>query len=158
LTYALARGGGKLADCSAEAYLGNLHATLTDSGYLEKCLMHTMLEGFAADEFIVLKRVFAGDPLGDIIAAIRADEIRHVAIGLDYLRRACADPDGREQFEAHGAAWERRGLELNNLHEAVQGLAAAADEDPDQLESWFMRRHRARLRGTGMPIAQEEVN
>jgi hypothetical protein len=149
LTYAVARGGD-VADCAGEPYLGELHAILSSAGYLEKCLLHTMFEGLAADEFVLLQEVFAGDPLAAIIRHVRGDEIRHVAIGLEYLRRSWDDPRDRDEWRADGASWERRGLELMNLPAAMEDLGSLLGRPPKQLERWFMRRHRARLRGAGI--------
>ncbi|HXL93432.1 MAG TPA: ferritin-like domain-containing protein [Streptosporangiaceae bacterium] len=152
LTYAVARGGD-IADCADEGYLGELHGTLSSASYLEKCLLHTMLEGFAADEFILLQRIYAGDPLGAIIRFIRADEIRHVAIGLDYLRRSYADPRDRAEWDAHGIEWEQEAVELTNLPAAAPSLGDLLGQQPRDLERWFMRRHCARMRGAGIPTA-----
>lgn len=152
LTYAVARGG-EIADCADEPYLGDLHGTLSSASYLQKCLLHTMLEGFAADEFILLQRIFAGDPLGAIIRHVRADEIRHVAIGLDYLRRSYANPRHRPEWDAHGEQWQQKAVELTNLPASAPALGALVGRDPEELERWFMRRHRARLRGIGIPTA-----
>lgn len=156
MTYALARGG-ELAGVHEDAYLTELHDTLSTVGYLEKCLLHTTLEGLAADEFVLLQEIFAGDPLADIYRYVRADEIRHVAIGLDYLRRSYASAD-REQWDAHGAEWERRCMKLANLAGVSQGLGALLGRPAEQIERWFVRKHHARLHGIGMRIPTEEVN
>ncbi|HEY0636136.1 MAG TPA: hypothetical protein VGD67_00690 [Pseudonocardiaceae bacterium] len=153
LTYALARGDGALAEVHASGYLDDLHGRLNEAAYLEKCLLHTLLEGLAADEFVVLQQVFTDDPLGTIYRHVRSDEVRHVAIGLDYLRRSYADPATREEWDAHGAEWERRCLELANLRGVSEGLGALLGRPAEQLERWFVGRHRARLRGAGMRVA-----
>lgn len=153
LSYAVARGG-EVADCADEPYLNELHAILSGASYLEKCLLHTMFEGLAADEFVLLGELFAGDPFAAIIAHVRSDEIRHVAMGLEYLRRSWADPADQEEWRAHGADWERRGVELMNLPAAMAGLGALLCRPPEQLERWFMRRHRARLREAGLALTR----
>lgn len=51
-------------------------------------LVHTMLEGFAYDQFSYMRPAFEGDPLHDIYKYVIADEARHVAMGMDYLRFA----------------------------------------------------------------------
>ncbi|GAB2596707.1 hypothetical protein GCM10027168_31840 [Streptomyces capparidis] len=153
LAYAVARGG-RIADCAGDDYLTDLHAMLSSAEYLEKCLLHTVLEGLAADEFLLLRQVFAGDPLADIYRHVRADELLHVAIGLDYLRRSAADPRDREQWAAHGAAWERRCLELAALPAVSQGLGQLLGRPPERVEQWFTRRHRARLRGAGIRLEE----
>ena len=157
MTYALHRGG-ELADVHDDGYLDELHGMLSSSSYLEKCLLHTLLEGLAADQFVLLQQLFRGDPLGEIYRYVRADEVRHVAIGLDYLRRSYADPRQREEWDAHGAGWERRCLELADLPSIGKGLGAELGRPAEEIERWFASRHRARLRGAGMqfgPIQRE---
>lgn len=154
LAYAVARGGD-LADVYQDgSYLDELHATLSAAGQAEKFLMHTMFEGLAADEFILLQRIFAGDPLAEIYKHVRADETRHVAIGLNYLRRSYASPAGREEWDAHGADWEQRGLDVINLPAACLGLADLMGRPAEEIERWFLHRHRARLRGVGIRIPE----
>ncbi|HEU5471035.1 MAG TPA: hypothetical protein VFV67_10310 [Actinophytocola sp.] len=154
LAYAVARGG-ELAEVYQDgSYLDELHATLSAADQAEKFLMHTMFEGLAADEFILLQRIFAGDPLAEIYRHVRADETRHVAIGLNYLRRSYASKDGRENWDAHGAEWERRGLAVINLPAACTGLAELTGQPAERIERWFMHRHRARLRGVGIRIPE----
>ena len=48
-------------------------------------VVHTLLEGFAFDQFSFIEPAFAGDPLADIYGYVRRDEARHVAMGIDYL-------------------------------------------------------------------------
>lgn len=59
-------------------------------------LTHTILEWMALDEFALLKKLFAHDPLGSIYAAVRRDEARHVAMGLQYLYRESATRSAAE--------------------------------------------------------------
>jgi hypothetical protein len=154
LAYAVARGG-ELADVFQDGgYLDELHETLSAASQAEKFLMHTMFEGMAADEFILLQRVFEGDPLAEIYRHVRSDETRHVAIGLNYLRRSYATPTGREEWDAHSVEWEQRGMNVLNLPDACVGLAALVGRPAEQIEGWFMRRHRARLRGVGIRIPE----
>lgn len=148
LAYAVARGGQPAA-CQPD--LDELHRALSAAGYLEKCLLHTMLEGFAADEFVVLARAFTGDPLSDIYRTVRADEIRHVALGLNYLRRSTADGAVRDEWRAGFAGWERHGLRVADLAGVSDWVADLTGDDRDRVEAWFLRRHRARLAGAGLP-------
>lgn len=83
-------------------------------------LTHTMLEWMALDEFALLKRRFADDPLGGIYASVRRDEARHVAMGLQYLYRESASRS-REEIEMIAS----QGLEL-------VGLSAAASDCSDE--------------------------
>ena len=55
---------------------------------LELFILHTMLEGMAMDQFGYLASAFEGDALGQIYRFIRADEARHVAMGMDFLKSA----------------------------------------------------------------------
>lgn len=99
---------------------------------------------------ILLQRIFAGDPLAEIYRHVRSDETRHVAIGLNYLRRNHATPEGREEWDAHAVEWERRGMDVINLPAACTGLAELMGRPAGQIESWFLHKHRARLRGFGL--------
>lgn len=149
LAYATARGG-QPAPCQEQ--LADLHLYLSGASYLEKCLVHTMLEGFAADEFIVLAGVFGGDPLGAIYLAVRADEIRHVALGLNYLRRSASDETVRERWREGFAGWERDGLRIAGLAGVSEWVADLTGRPREDVQAWFLRRHRARLAGAGLPV------
>ncbi|MBN6041000.1 ferritin-like domain-containing protein [Amycolatopsis sp. 195334CR] len=153
LAYAVARGGD-LANVSEDGFLDELHETLSTVSHLEKFLMHTTFEGIAADEFVLLQRIFAGDPLGEIYRHVRSDEVRHVAIGLNYLRRSYATPEGREEWDAHFGDWSERALRIARLPEVAAGLGAVMGKPAEPIEQWFMRRHRARLRGAGIPVPE----
>jgi hypothetical protein len=149
LAYAVARGGQPAA---CQEKLGELHEFLSAASYLEKCLVHTMLEGFAADEFIVLARVFGGDPLGTIYRTVRADEVRHVALGLDYLRRSVARDPVREQWRVHFEEWESGGFRIAGMPSVSAWVATLTGRPAERIEAWFMRRHRARIAGAGLPL------
>jgi hypothetical protein len=149
LAYAVARGG-QPAPCQEK--LDELHGFLSAASYLEKCLVHTMLEGFAADEFIVLAGVFGGDPLGAIYRSVRVDEVRHVALGLNYLRRSVAGDQVREQWRTHFDEWERGGLQIAGMSSVSSWVASLTGRRAEQVEAWFLRRHRARIAGAGLPV------
>ena len=149
LTYARAVGGGEPDDCAEE--LEPLHDTLESLPYLGKALVHTLLEGFAADEFLLLRQLFPGDPLAELYLHVRRDEIRHVAIGLSYLARESRSPAGRDQWRAHAGDWLDAGMDTTGLAALCQGLGTLLGRDPAALERWFLRRHAARLRSAGIP-------
>jgi hypothetical protein len=140
--------GGEPEEC-IEA-LEPLDEGLTKLPYLGKALVHTMLEGFAADEFLLLREVFADDVLGQLYHHIRRDEIRHIAIGLNYLARESATPAGREAWREHGAEWIETGLGLTGLAGVARWLGELTGRDPDAVHEWFMHRHRVRLRAVGI--------
>jgi rubrerythrin len=140
--------GGEPDECLEE--LEPLDAGLTALPYLGKMLVHTMLEGFAADEFLILAEVFADDPLGQLYRHIRRDEIRHVAIGLNYLARTSATRAGRQAWQESGPEWTGAGLAMTNLAAAAAWLADLTGRDADTVHEWFLRRHRARLMAAGI--------
>jgi hypothetical protein len=144
--------GGDIDECQRE--LDPLQDGLTALPYLGKALVHTMLEGFAADEFVLLRQVFADDPLGRLYHHVRRDEIRHVAIGLDYLARSSRTGADRDRWHAHGGQWLEIGMELTNLAGMCGWLAGMVGQDPADLESWFLRRHLARLKAAGITHAK----
>jgi hypothetical protein len=156
LAYAVLRGGD-LADVREDGFLDELHETLSTVSHLEKFLLHTTLEGMASDEFVLLQQIFTGDPLSDLYRAVRGDEVRHVAIGLNYLQRSYVDPNSREEWEANAVAWTRRAFRVANLPFVCEGLSPLVGRPADRIERWFVRRHLARLRGAGVHIPREEV-
>ncbi|MEU4569793.1 ferritin-like domain-containing protein [Micromonospora sp. NPDC023956] len=123
--------------------------------YLGRALVHTLLEGLAADEFILLGEVFAGDPLGRLYHHVRRDEIRHIAIGLNFLARETRTPRGREVWAEHAREWHDVGIGLTGLEEVADALATHTGREPAGVRAWFLRRHRARLAAAGIPIEIE---
>lgn len=115
-------------------------------------LTHTMLEWMALDEFALLKKLFAHDPLGGIYASVRRDEARHVAMGLQYLYR---ESPGRSAAELEMIA--QRGLELVGLSttasdcsdENIGATLGFLDEGlglgPGGTTRFLLNRHRRRL-------------
>lgn len=146
--------GGEPAD--ALETMRPLDDGLTRLPYLGRALVHTMLEGLAADEFILLGELFAGDPLGRLYHLVRRDEIRHVAIGLNYLARATRTPQGREVWLAHAREWHDIGYALTGLEQVAAALARHTGRDAASVQAWFLRRHRARLTAAGITIRNEE--
>jgi hypothetical protein len=127
-----------------------LHEGLTALPYLGKALVHTMLEGFAADEFILLSELFGDDPLAHLYRYVRRDEIRHVAIGLNYLARATTAAATRDEWTANGSHWLEVGMGLTGLEGIARGLAALIGREPDAVHHWFLRRHDARMVAAGV--------
>jgi hypothetical protein len=142
--------GGQPEECLDE--LVPLDSTLISLPHMGRALVHTMLEGVAADEFILFAEHFGDDPLGRIYQYVRRDEIQHIAIGLNYLARTTATAEGRELWETHGPEWHRIGTDLNNLGELSAWLGGVIDRDPGELHQWFLRRHRNRLRAAGIQL------
>ncbi|MEO3778876.1 ferritin-like domain-containing protein [Micromonospora sp. B11E3] len=146
--------GGEPEKC--REVLQPLDDGLTSLPYMGRALVHTLLEGLAADEFILLSQVFAGDPLGRLYHHVRRDEIRHIAIGLNFLARATRTPEGRDAWAAHAQEWHDIGIGLTGLEEVGVALAAHTNRDPADVQAWFLRRHRARLTAAGIEIDIQE--
>ncbi|MDG4773663.1 ferritin-like domain-containing protein [Solwaraspora sp. WMMD792] len=149
--YAKLVGGGE-PEPEAPELMEPLDTALTRLPYMGRALVHTMLEGFAADEFILLREVFAGDPLGLLYHHVRRDEIQHVAIGLNYLARESATGEGRELWREYGSQWHEIGMRLTYLDKISVSLADLTGREPDRLRHWFLRRHRARLSAGGVDM------
>lgn len=147
--------GGEPEEC--QELLEPLDRGLTQLPYLGKALVHTMLEGFAADEFIILTQLFVDDPLGRLYRLVRRDEIRHVAIGMNYLARESRSPRGRDAWHEFGPQWLDAGIALTHLEEMCASLGALTDQDSAVLHQWFLRRHRVRLRAAGIEIPREVI-
>ncbi|HLX48470.1 MAG TPA: ferritin-like domain-containing protein [Streptosporangiaceae bacterium] len=140
--------GGELEDC--HELIQPLDDALTGLPHLGRALVHTMLEGFAADDFHLLSMEFADDAIGALYGVIRRDEVQHVAIGLSYLARVSATRAGRELWAAHGAQWHATGLEFTYLDAVARSHARQLGRDPAAVRQWFWRRHRARLSAAGI--------
>nr|MDT0659386.1 ferritin-like domain-containing protein [Micromonospora sp. DSM 115978] len=151
LQYARAVGGGE-PEPEAVEIMEPLDEALTRLPYMGRALVHTMLEGFAADEFVLLREVFAGDPLGELYHHVRRDEIQHIAIGLNYLARESNTAAGREVWRESGPAWHEIGMRLTYLDAISASLAELTGREPDRVRHWFLRRHRARLRAGGVDM------
>lgn len=151
--YAKAVGG---EPAEAQETMQPLDDGLTSLPYMGRALVHTMLEGLAADEFILLGEIFAGDPLGRLYHHVRRDEIRHIAIGLNYLARATRTPQGRDAWAEHARQWHDIGWALTGLEQVAGTLATYSGRDVTSVRTWFLRRHRARLAAAGITIETEE--
>jgi hypothetical protein len=149
--YARKVGGGEPEEC--QEMVEPLHDGLTALPYLGKALVHTMLEGFAADEFLLLREIFHDDVLGQLYHHIRHDEIRHIAIGMNYLVRASATATGRAAWHEHAEEWIEAGLALTGLDGVSRWLGRLTGRDPGEVHDWFLHRHRIRLRAVGIESA-----
>lgn len=64
-------------------------------------LAHTLLEGLALDHFVSLAEDFSGDLLGEIYGLVRADEARHVAVGMTLSRTFVASRSASQVAELY---------------------------------------------------------
>ncbi len=121
--------------------------------FLGRFTIHTMLEGFAADEFGIFVRIFRGDPLSTIYDHLRRDELRHVGMGLEYLSRKLETPEAWEAFDLD--RYEQLGLRATGITPESFGWLAELDgTSPVELSSWFMSRHEARMKRLKAPTLQ----
>lgn len=147
--------GGQADVCIDE--IEPLDAQLTALPYLGKALAHTVLEGFAADEFLLLRRYFEGDKLAEIYHHVRRDETRHVASGVSYLARALRDDAVREQYRQHSHEWLavcRDYADVDALVDMVAGLTGA---DPVRMAHWFRTRHHNRMSAMNLILEKEVI-
>lgn len=150
LTYAKRVGGGEPDDCAE--LIKPLSDMLGSLPYLGKVLAHTVLEGFAADEFLLLAELFDGDPLANLYRYIRTDEVRHIAIGISYLARESRNPASAEEWDASAGEWLDAAVGLVGVSGLARGLGAYLHRDPASIEDWFVRRHVARLRAARIQL------
>ncbi len=108
-------------------------------------IVHTLLEGFALDQFSFLQDAFAGDPLAQIYGFVRQDEARHVAMGLEYLRFALHQNTSGEVFET--LKWcEANIFAIGNLDpELVNWMAEMTRKPAPEIRNTFETRHQNRL-------------
>ena len=112
-----------------------------------KFVVHTLLEGFAGDEFTIFLSAFEGEVLGDIYQKVRADESRHVIIGTEYLARRLRDPDCAEILERFDGLCEHA-LTITGIGDfgSYAFLAKLAGKEPADLHRWFTTRHAERVK------------
>jgi hypothetical protein len=144
--------GGEPEDCAE--LLQPLDDALVALPHMGRVLVHTLLEGVAADEFHLLRQQFADDALGRLYGFIRRDEVLHVAIGLNYLTRESATAAGRETWRAHAAHWHEIGMQFTYLDQLAHLHADLVGWPPAALKSWFLRRHYTRLRAAGIELGR----
>jgi len=114
----------------------------------ERFLAHTLMEGYAADEFIFFTAAFGAESLGDLYGLIRRDESRHVAMGM---HRLCArDTQGTTQISLLPP--ER----IDAVEKSCRELAAPTvigdlvarllpSKNADEVSAWISRRHATRV-------------
>jgi hypothetical protein len=144
------RVGGEIDDCADR--IEPMGTTLRSLPYLGKILVHTVLEGFAADEFFLLAKLFVGDALAELYHHVRADEVRHVAIGISYLARESANPASADEWNTFAGEWLDKALGIVGVAGLARGLGAYLHQDPASIEDWFVRRHVARLRAARIQV------
>nr|AYM53915.1 hypothetical protein [Corallococcus coralloides] len=140
--YALRRGGKVLPpDASMQTLRQGLESV---DDFLGLFFVHTALEWLAADEFSLLARLFQGDVLGDMYLRVRSDELRHVGMGMLYLRWRLKD-SSRAGWDA--TPYEQLALRLSGFDDRFFAqLGALLHRPPSAVRHWFMSRHQARVR------------
>jgi hypothetical protein len=136
-------GGGVLpVKTNAEQAYRQL-ASLDD--WMDRFVVHTMLEGFAMDEFALFMRALSSSPVEQVYAHVRSDERAHVAMGLDYLRLRLPDPafgGTRDRF----AELESFAFRVGGVNDTFfDYLAPVTGLSPEQFQARFLRRHRRRF-------------
>lgn len=137
--------GGEIAPAK-EAVLDLFSGLQGLDNPVAKFLVHTLLEGFAGDEFTIFLSTFQGDLLGDIYHRVREDESRHVVIGTEYLARRLRDPDCEEILETIDR-YSQHALDITGIGDfnSYSFLAELAGKTPEELHQWFLSRHAHRM-------------
>jgi hypothetical protein len=116
--------------------------------WMDRFVVHTMLEGFAMDEFALFMRALGDSAVEQVYAHVRRDEIAHVAMGLDYLTARLPDPafaGTRERFDE----LEQFAFRVGGVDDAFFiNLAPFAGRTPEDFRRAFVDRHRHRMRAT----------
>jgi hypothetical protein len=150
--YALRRGAAIAPDNEAISNLFDGLEDITDP--YGRFVVHTMLEGMAADEFHLFMVAFEGDVLADIYRYISRDEARHVAMGMDYLATFLRMPEHAH----HGEQLERYGREAVRLSgltpTAAEWLGRLVGRDGEEVWRWFLSRHNGRIRRLGSQLKE----
>jgi hypothetical protein len=145
--YAQERGGFTSEPSSHVEYLTAYLGSLEDP--FQRFFIHTLLEAWAFDEFVLLERIFSGDVLSEIYRHVKMDEARHVSIGMSYLARA-ADHFRSERSEAEVQRVleeaEESAVRLSGIEEtSFDRFGAMLERDGASIRQWFRTRHRRRL-------------
>lgn len=122
---------------------------------IDRFMAHTLLEGFAADEFAVLGELFAGDPLGELYRIIRKDETRHVALGLVHMQQLATDEDTRAEIAERLPRVDRVAEGIGDLAAVGESFGRIFDIDGAALEANLRHKHRIRLESMTHPHTPE---
>ena len=114
--------------------------------WMDRFVIHTLLESYAADEFLLIGRRLGMSFPGQCYRFVRRDEARHVAMGLDYLAFRLKDKAFRNTAE--------RLPELQTIADRVggvddtfyQNLAKLVGQNAISVRQWFEHRHAVRLK------------
>jgi len=119
--------------------------------------VHTLLEGFAFDQFTFLQRALGSDPLADVYNFVRQDEARHVAMGIDYLQFALHQEKSDEVFGI--IKWcEANIFDMGYVNpQLMLWLSEISGEDPSDIDKLFKSRHRWRLERIWREVSYEEA-
>jgi hypothetical protein len=152
--YAQERGGLIAEPTSHVQHLTTYLGSLDDP--FQRFFIHTLLEAWAFDEFVLLERIFSGDVLSDLYRHVKMDEARHVAIGMSYLART-ADAFRAERGDAEvqrvlvGA--EANAVNLSGIDEAsFDSFGRLLNRDGADIRRWFRTRHQRRLASLFEPM------
>jgi 1,2-phenylacetyl-CoA epoxidase catalytic subunit len=115
-----------------------------ESSYLTRLTIHTLLEGWATDEFAIFADAFKNDLLGEIYTRVYSDESRHVRIGLSCIRKLLAESRLAEDFSLEEAeALADQAAQLTD--QTYAGLARMSGRTPEEIRRWFDERHKSRM-------------
>lgn len=111
-----------------------------------RALAHTLLEGFASDEFLWFTQGLARTGLGEAYRLVRRDENRHVALGLNYLMRAAGRPLLRALPAEDLLAAEETVVRYSDL-KAIETLVRhlLPPVEPGRVVRWMRLRHEKRM-------------
>lgn len=108
-------------------------------------IVHTLLEGFAFDQFSFIGPAFKGDPLGQIYEFVRRDEARHVAMGIDYLSFALRRDTSGEVVDTLGWCEENVFAIGHITPEFIDWVARISNKPSADVYRTFKTRHESRL-------------
>ncbi|GAA3987535.1 hypothetical protein GCM10023085_81960 [Actinomadura viridis] len=111
-----------------------------------RMLAHTLLEGFAADEFFWFIRGLRSTGLADIYRLVRRDESRHVGLGMYYATRGGGLRGVRELEPEDLLAAEEFVVRYSDL-DSIDGLVTRLlpGLEPGHVRRWMRHRHEKRM-------------
>lgn len=139
--YALVRAGSVATMNEKIGELWEGLETLSDP--IGRFIVHTALEGFAADQMTLLIRVYDRDLLGTIYRYVRRDEKRHVIMGMEYVGRALqGNPEAARLLEEYGT----RSLRIGGVDDTFfASMAELTGQTLFRMREWFLGEHEARF-------------